>query len=264
MASEFVNIYLDKVRDLLEKKCDYYNHPSFIEDDPISIPHSFKRKEDKEISALFSATIAWGNRKMIVANAQKLMTLMDHAPFDFVMNAGGNDLKNLEHFKHRTFQYSDLLFFISALRHLYAHHGGMEKVFSGDDPEEDVYSRINRFRELMMQSEHEQRSEKHVSSPAKGSAAKRLNMFLRWMVRDDDKGVDFGLWKNISPSVLMCPLDVHSGRVGRQLGLFIRKQDDWKAVVELTSSLRILDPADPVRFDFALFGMGVSEKAVIL
>ncbi len=251
----------ESLYELLEEKYRFYQNPEFIETDPISVPHCFSLKEDIEISALLSATIAWGKRSMIIKNAQKMMQLMDYAPFDFIMNAVDKDLKPLLSFKHRTFQADDLLFFIEGLRFIYRQKGGLEAVFCGEEFDGSVSNSILRFRDSMFLVPHQQRTAKHISNPAKGSAAKRLNMFLRWMVRSNEGGVDFGLWKSIPPSALLCPLDVHSGRVARHFGLLLRKQDDWKAVEELTANLRVFDAEDPVKYDFSLFGMGVFEKA---
>jgi uncharacterized protein (TIGR02757 family) len=249
-----------KITDQLEAAVEHYNTPDFITNDPISIPHMFTKKEDIEISGLLAATIAWGKRSMIINNAQRLMQMMGHEPYQFVMNASSKELKSLGSFVHRTFQADDLLFFIEALKNVYAHHASLEDVFhEGYEKEGDIKGAIENFRNVMFKTDHLKRSEKHISSPAKGSAAKRINMYLRWMVRSDNKGVDFGIWKKIPSSVLICPLDVHSGRVAREFGILNRKQDDWKAAIELTESLRVLDPNDPVKYDYALFGIGVNS-----
>jgi uncharacterized protein (TIGR02757 family) len=254
-----------KVHDLkafLEEKVEFYNQPEFIITDPISIPHRYSIKEDIEIAGFLSATIAWGNRVSILRNGSKLMEMMDNSPHNFVMNASEKDKARLEKFVHRTFNNSDVLFFIEALRNIYQNQGGLEKSFSEgmNDDDIDVLPAIMHFRALFLSTPHLSRSEKHIANPAGGSTAKRINMFLRWMVRKDDKGVDFGIWDNIKPSQLCCPLDVHSGRVARQLGLLNRTQNDWKAVTELTDNLRKFEPADPVKYDFALFGTGINEK----
>lgn len=250
------------IRALLEEKTILYNQPDFIPSDPISIPHLFSRREDIEISGFLVATIAWGQRTTIVKNGFRLMNLMDNAPYDFIMNAGPADLKRIETFVHRTFNGIDALFFIESLKSIYQHHGGLEQVFSAglQDDDKDVYHSIIHFRKIFLESPHLRRSQKHIADPASGSTAKRINMYLRWMIRKDNNGVDFGIWNSISPALLCCPLDVHVGNVARKLGLLERKQNDWKAVEELTANLRAFDENDPVKYDFALFGMGVFEK----
>jgi uncharacterized protein (TIGR02757 family) len=247
------------LKEFLDEKADLYNRPSFIEPDPVSIPHRFSKKEDIEISGFLAATIAWGNRKMILRNANRLMEMMDNSPFDFIMNHEDTDLERLEGFVHRTFNSTDLLYFITAIRHIYANHGGLESVFTRNMTHESLQPAIHELRKIFFSLPHLRRTERHVSDPACGSAAKKINMFLRWMVRKDDRGVDFGLWKSVSPSVLSCPLDVHSGNVARKLGLITRKQNDSKTLHELDLNLRSMDPSDPVRYDFALFGLGVYE-----
>ncbi len=248
----------------LEEKFDLYNNRSFIENDPIRIPHLFTKKEDIEISGFLTATISWGNRKSILSNAEWLMNLMDMAPHDFVMNHSKRDLDRLEGFVHRTFNASDCKFFIQALRNIYSNHNGLEGAFgpvraSDGFPLKDC---IVRFRTLFLETKHLTRAEKHVSNPAQKSSAKRLCMFLRWMVRRDKRNVDFGLWQSIPASELCLPLDVHTGNISRQLGLLKRKQNDWQAVEEITGVLRRLDPLDPVKYDFALFGAGVDKLLV--
>lgn len=245
-----------ELQDFLDFKAAEYENPNFIELDPVSIPHQFSQKEDIEIAGLLSATIAWGNRKSILNNAAKMMAIMGHNPYDFVCNYSAADYSRLQGFVHRTFNADDLDFFLSAIQNIYLHKGGLEQAFHGDSAKEAI---IN-FREAMLAVRHLPRSEKHLSNPLKNSAAKRLNMFLRWMVRPATKGVDFGIWSSLSPAILSCPLDVHSGNVARKLGLLDRKQNDWKAVDELDLALRKLDSKDPVKYDFALFGMGVNEK----
>ncbi len=252
-----MSVSKDELHDFLEAAYDKYNRPDFITTDPVSIPHLFSKKEDIEISAFLAATIAWGQRPTIINNAKKLVQAMDLSPYDFVMNATGNDLQRLENFKHRTFNSVDLSFFIYALRNIYTEHGGIEKVFS---KKKNIKDALTHFNKVFFSIPHPKRTEKHVSNPAAGSAAKRLNMFLRWMVRNDKRGVDFGIWKTISPSQLYCPLDVHSGNVARKLKLLKRKQNDWQSAEELTKALRKFDAADPVKYDFALFGLGVFEK----
>jgi uncharacterized protein (TIGR02757 family) len=249
-----------ELKEFLDAKVIQYNNPKFIESDPIQIPHQYTLKENIEISAFLTATIAWGNRKTIINNALKLMDLMGNSPFDFVMNHKDRDLSLLESYVHRTFNGSDLIYFIKALQHIYKNHGGLEPVFNDNITAHSTQFAIHQFKNIFFELEHPLRTQKHVSDPVKGSAAKRLNMFLRWMVRKDDTGVDFGLWKSISPAILSCPLDVHSGVVARKLDLLDRKQNDAKALSELDTNLRLLDPADPVKYDFALFGLGVFEK----
>ncbi|EAR15725.1 MULTISPECIES: TIGR02757 family protein [Robiginitalea] len=249
---------LNEKREFLDAKVSSYQQPEFLETDPIRIPHSFRRKEDIEISGFLAATIAWGNRKSIIRSANRMMELMGQAPFDFVMQATPSDLDSLDGFVHRTFNADDLRTFTRALRHIYSEHGGLEGVFTKYAPS-GMQPAISRVREHFFEIPHAPRTRKHFSDPARGSAAKRLNMFLRWMVRPASGGVDFGLWKNIPPAILSCPLDVHSGKVARALGLLKRKQNDARAVAELDTSLRKLDPVDPVKYDFALFGLGVFE-----
>jgi uncharacterized protein (TIGR02757 family) len=245
-----------EIYQLLEEKHHQFNRKNFIEDDPICIPHQFSHKEDIEIAGFLSATIAWGQRKTIVKNAKKLVTLMDMEPHDFVVNHQTKDLTRLKEFKHRTFNGIDVIYFIKALKNIYLNHGGLEQVLSGSN----MQTSIHHLKQVMFEIEHPERTQKHVSDPLKNSAAKRINMYLRWMVRKDNRGVDFGIWNSISPKDLMCPLDVHSGNVGRKLGLLNRKQNDWKAVEELTTNLRKFDAVDPIKYDFSLFGLGVFEN----
>lgn len=249
-----------ELKEFLDAKSKQFNNPDFIADDPIQVPHSFAKKEDIEICAFLTATIAWGQRKTIIKNAKNIMELMDNEPFDFVLNAANDELNVLNDFKHRTFNGVDLRFFVLALRNLYAkgnkEFSGFEMAFTNCN---SPFEAIDQFRNLMFETKHESRSEKHISSPAKGSAAKRINMFLRWMVRKDTHGVDFGIWNVLSPSKLMVPLDVHTGNMARKLGLIKRNQNDWKALEEMMTVLRKLDPEDPSRYDFALFGLGVNE-----
>ncbi|WP_372472864.1 TIGR02757 family protein [Capnocytophaga sp. ARDL2] len=249
---------INELRDFLDEKVDYYNCPKFIETDPIQIPHSFQLKEDIEISGFLTAQLAWGNRKMIISNAKKLMSIMGNSPYDFIMEYNDNQEDKID-FVHRTFSSVDLDYFFRSLKNIYQKYNGLEAVFSLNNSKE-LQSRISEFKQLFFELEHQQRTEKHLSDPAKGSAAKRINMFLRWMCRKDDRGVDFGIWNSISPSELSCPLDVHSGTIARKLGLIQRKQNDQKALKELDDNLRILDANDPVKYDFALFGLGAIEK----
>lgn len=247
------------LKSFLDEEVDKFERPEFIENDPISIPHLFSRKEDIEIAGFFSASIAWGNRKSIVANANKLMALMDHAPFEFVMQHDAADLKRLNQFVHRTFNSEDAVTFVKSLQHLYKHHEGLEGAFLSGFDGTHIKTAIHSFRQKFFEIDYPKRTEKHVSNPETGSASKRINMYLRWMVRSDARQVDFGLWKGIPSSALMMPLDVHTGNVSRELNLLKRKQNDWKALEELMSELRTFDAHDPVKYDFALFGIGVSR-----
>ena len=226
-----------EIKSFLDDKAFKYESPSFINEDPIQIPHNFSIKEDIEISGFLTAIISWGNRKMIIKNANLLMNLMDNSPFDFVLNHNKNDLNNLNQFVHRTFNSKDLCFFIKSLYNIYKNKGGLEYVFNTNKESKNLNQVIHNFKNIFFSINHQQRTEKHVSDPLKGSAAKRINMFLRWMVRSSRKGVDFGLWKNIDPGQLSCPLDIHSGRVARSLSLIKRKQNDNLALMELDLSL---------------------------
>ncbi len=248
-----------ELKDFLDAKVEQYNNPKFIESDPIQIPHQYSLKEDIEISAFLTATIAWGNRKMIIKNAHRMITLMGDSPYDFVMNHKAHHLDCLDGFVHRTFYAKDLKYFIKSLKNIYLNHGGMESIFDKSVTQTSIQPAIHEFKSIFFSIDHPMRTQKHVGDPIKGSAAKRLNMMLRWFIRNDNAGVDFGIWKNISPSILSCPLDVHSGNVARKLGLLKRKQNDAKALSELDNELRELDPFDPVKYDFALFGLGVFE-----
>lgn len=248
-----------ELKTFLDQKVIDYNQKSFIYSDPISIPHLFTQKEDIEIAGFLVATFAWGNRKSILNNGNLLMKLLEHQPYDFVLNHKASDLKTLQKFVHRTFNGNDLIYFIQSLKNIYKNHQGLEAIFASNHNSTNLLPSIEILNEIFFELPHQKRTEKHVSNPAKNSACKRLNMYLRWMVRNDKNGVDFGLWKSISPSLLSCPLDVHSGRVARKLKLLKRKQNDLKALQELDKNLRKLDPNDPVKYDFALFGLGVFE-----
>ncbi|MBK9174900.1 MAG: TIGR02757 family protein [Flavobacteriales bacterium] len=248
----------DDLRSALDEAYVRFARPSFIADDPIQVPRAFTRREDAEVIGFLTATIAWGQRKTIIANAWKLARLMDERPYEFVMHADAADLKHADGFVHRTFNSTDLRHFVQGLRHLYQVHGGLEDAFLNEQGRiGSMAEAISRFKHRFFEPRHQIRTRKHVADPARGSNAKRINMFLRWMVRPNDLGVDLGLWKRISTVDLMVPLDVHTGRMARELGLLVRKQDDWKAVEELTAALRMLDPVDPVKYDIALFGLGV-------
>lgn len=249
------------LKEFLDEKHLLYNNKTFIESDPISIPHLFTKKQDIEVAAFFAATIAWGNRQSIIKNANKLMQLMDFSPHSFVTEATPKDLKRFSIFVHRTFNGTDCVFFIQALQNIYKKHRSLETLFSkGIQPtDKNIKNGLVSFREEFFAIKHPARTQKHVSNPLKNSSAKRLCMFLRWMVRQDKAGVDFGVWKNINPALLCLPLDLHTGNVSRKLGLLTRKQNDWQAVEEVTVLLKQMDAKDPVKYDFALFGLGVFE-----
>lgn len=249
-----------ELKEFLDAKVEYYNNPRFLDTDPLQIPHGFSRKEDIEISAFLTATIAWGNRKSIINNARSMMELLDYAPADFVKNHQEGDLEKLSGFVHRTFNGTDFIYFIKSLQNIYGQYGGLEQLFAKNSESRSLQPTISTFKQIFFELPHLSRTKKHISDPEKGSAAKRINMFLRWMVRNNNTGVDFGLWRSLRPSQLSCPLDVHSGNVARKLMLLTRKQNDAKAVSELDKNLRRLDPLDPVKYDFALFGLGVFEK----
>jgi uncharacterized protein (TIGR02757 family) len=238
-----------------------YNRPEFILSDPIQIPHLYSLPEDIEIAGFMTATIAWGQRKSIITNAHKLMKLMGNNPYDFILHAGPDHLEKLQYFVHRTFQGVDCIFFLRSLQNIYKNRSGLRNVFESSYlREKDMAKVLIEFRDIFFEIEGQWRTRKHISDVNKNAAAKRLNMFLRWMVRVDNRGVDFGLWKAIPASSLYVPLDLHSGNMARKLGLLKRTQNDWKAVNELTLRLREFDPLDPVKYDFALFGLGVFEK----
>lgn len=250
-----------ELKNFLDEKYNQYNCFSFIETDPISIPHQFSRKEDIEIAAFLSATIAWGQRTTIIRNANKLMQLMDGQPYEFLLNAPVEDPERFDSFVHRTFNGIDCTYFMRALSAIYREGGGLEQLFSkGLTIDGTVKTAITYFREQFLSFEPQHRTGKHIANPSTGSSAKRINMFLRWMVRPSSCGVDFGIWNSIPITALMMPLDVHSGNVARKLGLLVRPQNDWQAVEELTANLRLFDPTDPVKYDFALFGLGAFEK----
>lgn len=247
------------IKKYLDNAYKQFNQPGFIPNDPISIPHKFTKKEDIEIAGFISATLAWGNRKAIISSANKFMDLMENSPADFIANHSEKERQNFSNFVYRTFQTDDTLGFLSSLQNIYKNLGGLENIFTEGFAKGGAFEAINHFHETFFSVPMMQRTRKHVAYPAGGSAAKRINMYLRWMVRDDENGVDFGLWKKIDKKELMCPLDVHSGNSARKIGLLTRKQNDWKAVVELTENLKLYDKNDPVKYDFALFGMGVEK-----
>jgi uncharacterized protein (TIGR02757 family) len=247
------------LKEFLDRKVDQYNQPSFIKDDPISIPHRFSKKQDIEIAGFFAAIFAWGNRTTIIRKTTELMTMMQMHPHDFCTSHQESDLKKVLGFTHRTFNATDLLYFVSFFKSHYSRHQSLESAFTmhGKTVEEMLSGFHHYFFSL---EDVPPRTRKHISSPQKNSSCKRLNMYLRWMVRRDNKGVDFGIWKNISPSQLICPVDVHVARVARQLKLLTRKQTDWPAALELTNHLREFDPEDPAKYDFALFALGMAER----
>jgi len=245
---------------LLNNKVEQYNTVNFIESDPISIPHLFTKKEDIEISGFLTSVISWGRRTAILKSAKHMMELMDYSPYDFLVNSNPDEFKRFESFVYRTFNADDCIFLLTALREIYQKNNSLEKIATESfNTNGKIIDVITGIRTALLQTPHLKRSEKHLANPLNGSAAKRVNMFLRWMVRNDNNGVDFGIWKNILPAKLICPLDVHSGNVARKLGLLTRKQNDWKAAEELTSVLMSFDKEDPVKYDYALFGMGVFE-----
>jgi uncharacterized protein (TIGR02757 family) len=243
-----------EIKEYLNFKAEHYNTSSFIDTDPIQLPHRFTKKEDIEIVAFLVATISWGNRTSIIKSGNRIIDIMEHAPYQFILNYTSKPIE----FVHRTFNAIDLDFFFRSLQNIYE-RGGLEKAFMAHPKIEGVKGRIIQFRKLFLNTEHDKRSEKHISNPQKNSAAKRINMFLRWMVRNDSTGVDFGIWKSIPTSELYLPLDIHTSKNARDLGLMTRKQNDWKALDELMMNLRSFDPKDPVKYDFALFGIGAFE-----
>ncbi len=248
------------LKTFLDEKYWEYNQTSFIENDPISIPHQFDKKEDIEISGFLTATIAWGNRVSIINNGNRLIKEMGYNPHEFIMNAGENDFRAFEKFVHRTFNGIDTVFFVKSIKNIYESHGGIEAVFTeGFQQSGNLAGSIQYFRTIFFEPAHQHRTEKHVANISKKASGKRLCMFLRWMVRNDGRGVDFGLWKGIPASALMLPLDLHTGNVSRMLGLLERKQNDWLSVEEITARLREFDRADPVKYDFALFGLGINK-----
>ncbi|MGB0430260.1 MAG: TIGR02757 family protein [Bacteroidia bacterium] len=248
----------EAIFDLLETKYQQFNTSAFIDDDPVSIPHEFSKVEDIEIAGFFAATFAWGQRITIINKCKQLLTLMDWAPHDFIINHAQGDLDKLALFKHRTFNFIDLAFFIRRLKHAYQNQGGLRALFINGNTTQE---RLQNFeREFKNFDGFESRTGKHIATPARNSICKRLNMYLRWMVRKDAGGVDLGIWDTYNQADLQIPLDVHVERVSRQLGLLKRKQRDWQSVDELTANLRKFDPKDPVKYDYALFGIGILEK----
>ncbi|MFN4314064.1 MAG: TIGR02757 family protein [Chitinophagaceae bacterium] len=249
----------NSLKAFLDKKAETYDQPFFIQEDPIYVPHLFSRKEDIEIAGFFAAVFAWGNRTTIIRKASELMDRMDRVPYDFCLHATPQQLKGLLGFKHRTFNDTDLLYFVEFFRYHYSQHKSLECAFTMHGS--DMETRLIGFHHYFFSLEHvPQRSRKHIASPEKGSTCKRINMFLRWMVRSNTNGVDFGIWKNISPADLICPIDIHVARVAKKLGLLTRKAVDWNAAIELTNRLKEMDPLDPVKYDFALFALGAAER----
>ncbi|TAD96777.1 MAG: TIGR02757 family protein [Bacteroidetes bacterium] len=253
---------MEKLKIYLDSKANQFNKTDFISNDPIQIPHGFSKMQDVEISAFFASILAWGLRKTIINKCKELMNLMENSPHDFIVNHQIQDLKRFLNFKHRTFNADDLLYFIYFLKFHYSKNYSLENAFSQFLSPEDqtVEKALIGFEKTFFAHEHLIRTKKHIATPSKQSACKRINMFLRWMVRSDDQNVDFGIWKAISPAQLLCPLDVHVDRIARNLGLLTRPQSDWKAVLELTENLRKMKPEDPVFYDFALFGIGIENK----
>lgn len=248
----------------LDKQLEKYNRFCYIDTDPIQVPHKFSKKEDIEIAAFLTASIAWGQRKSIINNAYRLMEIMDNSPYDFIVGASENELKRTNNFVHRTFNASDCLYFLLSLRNIYKQHNGLENIFTeGYKLDQSIKSSIIYFRNIFLELNHNLHVEKHISNPAIHSAAKRLNLFLKWMVRNDENKVDLGIWKNIPTASLMLPLDVHAGNISRELGLLTRKQNDWKAVEEVTATLRSYDANDPIKYDFALFGAGAFRNSSV-
>jgi uncharacterized protein (TIGR02757 family) len=253
----------ETLKELLDRLAKKYNTPAFIPADPISIPHRFSKKEDIEISGFLASVIAWGNRCSILKSASKIMEMMDNDPHNFVCNAKGKELKPLSGFVHRTFNGSDMLFFAESLKNIYQNYNGLHGVFSeGFSRNGNIPGALSHFRKIFLEADHEKRSEKHIPDIAKKTAAKKINMYLRWMVRRDRNGVDFGLWRNIPTDSLLMPLDVHSAATARKLGLLTRKQNDLRSVIELTDNLKKFRPEDPVYYDYALFGAGVGKEII--
>ncbi len=251
-----------RLKNLLDEKVRLYNQPSFIDRDPVSVPHRFTKKQDIEISGLFAAVLAWGNRTSIINNCNRLMHWMDEAPHDFILHHKETDLKRFLTFAHRTFNATDLLYFISFLQYHYTHSASLEDAFvpANTYRHETVEQALVHFHDYFFSIEHPERTRKHIATPARKSACKRINMYLRWMVRKDNNGVDFGIWKKLSPRQLICPLDVHVARVANRLGLLDNDKSNWQNAVLLTEKLRQLNPTDPAVYDYALFGLGMAER----
>ena len=255
-----LKIKIPNLKEFLDEKASKYESPSFIKDDPILIPHQFTNERDIEISAFITSIISWGNRKSIIKSSRNIMNYMDNSPYDFIMNHSKEDLIETNKSIHRTFNMRDLNYFIISLKNIYKNHGGIEDIIYDKKNGSNIQERISSFKKIFFSLKHPERSKKHLPSPIDGSSAKRFNMFLRWMVRSNEKGVDFGIWKKIRKSELSIPLDIHTGRVARELGLLSRNQNDSKSVKEIDLKLREMDHIDPVKYDFALFGLGAHEK----
>ncbi len=253
---------LQQIQKLLDNKRRLYNQPSFIKNDPVSIPHQYTKQQDIEIAGLFAAVLAWGNRTTIINNCNKLMSLMGNTPHDFIINHQDTDLKPFIHFVHRTFNATDLLYFITFLKFHYTQHDSLEDAFVPEKTykHENVEQALMHFHNYFFSIEHPERTRKHIATPARKSACKRINMYLRWMVRKDKQGVDFGIWKKINPHQLVCPLDVHVARVAHRLGLIENTNSNWKNAVLLTGQLKQMNPRDPAAYDYALFGLGAEER----
>ena len=249
-----------ELKEFLDEKADFYEQKEFIQNDPIIIPHEYEDKFDIEISGFIISIISWGNRKSIINSGYKIMDILESSPYDFIMNHSQKDLKRIKGSIHRTFNSDDLVFFIKSLKNIYTNYNGLEGIISNVNNGNNLQERISNFKKIFFELNHLERTKKHLPDPLKGSAAKRFNMFLRWMVRSNKKGVDFGLWKSILPSELSCPLDVHTGNIARKLSLLKRTQNDSLALNELDKKLREMDKNDPVKYDFALFGLGINEK----
>jgi uncharacterized protein (TIGR02757 family) len=254
-------MHFDQLKELLDSKYALYNNNHFIESDPILIPHLFSKKQDIEIAGLFAAVLAWGQRKTIIDKCKHLMELMENSPFNFIKDHTDNDLKKLLHFVHRTFNSTDLLYFVEFLKFHYSKYDSLQDAFLiSNDSNENIKRNLINFKKYFFSIEdHPVRTNKHISSPDSNSACKRINMYLRWMVRKDKMGVDFGIWDQIFPSQLICPCDVHVEKTAHVLGLSKRPKADWKMAEEITDFLKTLDPEDPVKYDFALFGMGIEK-----
>ena len=249
-----------ELKEFLDEKAEFYQQKEFIQTDPIIIPHEYDNKLDIEISGFLISIISWGNRKSIINSGHKIITFLESSPYDFIINHSDQDLKRIKGNIHRTFNSEDLIYFIKSLKNIYINYNGLEDIMSNNNNGDNLQERISNFKKIFFELNHPKRTKKHLPDPLNGSAAKRFNMFLRWMVRSNNKGIDFGIWKSISPSQLSCPLDIHTGNTARKLGLLKRNQNDSLAVNELDLKLREMDKKDPVKYDFALFGLGVNEK----
>lgn len=255
-----MNLSFQELKEFLDEKYRQYNTPEFILSDPIQIPHSFSKREDIEISGFLASTIAWGRREMIIKNAKKMMDIMDNSPYDFVMNFSAEMAEKIPKFVHRTFQHADFLYTLAALKNIYQNYGGLKTVFENAfKKSQNIKDTLIEFRKIFFECDFPLRTKKHIADVERGAAGKRLNMYLMWLCRKDKAGVHFGLW-DIPSSALMLPLDTHTANTGRKLGLITRRQNDWKTVEEITSALRKLDSSDPVKYDFALFGLGIFEN----